>query len=86
MQGRTWLWPLTAHGAIAPQGHPNVLELRVQGPTIQAWVNGQWLATVHDAALGSGQVGLAVNTTTKTDATHAKRALCQWFELRTVVP
>ncbi len=50
----------TGHPAIAPLGQQNVLELRAQGPTFQAWVNGAYVGAAHDAVGGFGRVGIHV--------------------------
>lgn len=51
-----------AHPSIAPLGRQNVLELRVHGPTFQAWVNGTYVAAAHDAVGGFGRVGIHVGS------------------------
>jgi hypothetical protein len=79
------IFPWTSAPAIAPHGYPNVLELRFEGPTLQAWVNGQYIAAVHDPALGIGQVGMCITASTTLQAGEGRRALFRWFEARTVV-
>ena len=72
----------TPSAVIAPLGQVNVVELRVQGPTLEARINDQHVATIHDAVLGIGAAGLRVSA--KPDATTASRATVQWFEMREV--
>lgn len=73
-----------AHNAVAPVGGTNVLELRVQGPTLEAWINGVQLCSVHDAALGIG--GVAIGVGTFRDDKSPRRALWRWLEVREVAP
>lgn len=81
----TRLVPWTSHAAIAPHGYVNVLELRFAGATLQGWVNGQYVAVAHDAALGTGQVGACITTSRKLSPGEMRRALFMWFDVRTVV-
>ena len=81
--GMRALLPWTAHAAVGRVGARNVLELRAQGPTLQAWINGAHVASVHDSVLGIGGVGLAV----KRDApkvTARLATLWEWVEVRMV--
>lgn len=71
-----------AHPAVAPLGATNVLELRVQGPTLQALCNDQELCSVHDAALGIG--GIAIGIGTLASDKLPRRALFRWLEIREV--
>ena len=79
----TPLVPWTASPAVAPLGHPNVIELRLQGPTIEARLNDRHVGTIHDPVLGIGAAGLRVSSTS--NATTMLRAVVQWFELREVI-
>jgi hypothetical protein len=71
------------HPAIVGLGYPNVVEFRFQGPTLQAWINGQMAAAVHDLAILTGQVGIAVGTSQAPKGCAPQRAMCEWFEIRT---
>jgi hypothetical protein len=71
------------HPVVAPLGGTNVIELRVQGPTLQALVNEQEVAAVHDPSLGIG--GIAIGLGTLASDKSAKRALFRWFEIREVM-
>ena len=73
-----------AHDAVAPVGGTNVLELRVQGPTLETWVNGVQLCCAHDAALGIG--GVAIGVGVLETGKRPRRALCRWLEIREVAP
>jgi len=73
----------SAHPAILAHGN-NVLELHVQGPTLEAWVNGVKLCAVHDAALGIG--GVAIGVGTLASDKRARRTLFRWLEIREVAP
>ena len=66
-----------------PPGTPNVLELRVQGPTLEARVNDQHAMTIHDPVLGIGAFGVRVET--KQAAPTHQRVLVQWLEVRQVI-
>lgn len=72
-----------AHPAIAGLGQINVVELRLQGPTIEARINDQHVVTLHDAALGIGAAGVRLSAAT--DLATPARALVQWFEMRQVM-
>jgi hypothetical protein len=72
-----------AHASVAPLGATNVLELRLQGPTLQALCNDQELGTVHDAALGIG--GIAIGIGTLASDKLPRRALFRWLEIREVM-
>lgn len=71
-----------AHPSVALLGATNILELRVQGPTLQALCNGQEIAAVHDAALGIG--GIAIGIGTLASDKLPRRALFRWLEIREV--
>ena len=74
------------HAAVAPRGASNIVELRVQGPTLEGWVNGQRIGAVHDPTLGIGGVALAVGTVHNASETRPQqRALVRWFEVREVM-
>jgi hypothetical protein len=79
----TPLVPWTPCPAAAPIGHVNILELRLQGPTLEARVNDRHVATIHDPVLGIGASGLRVTSPNKSTTMH--RAVVQWFEIRGVV-
>jgi hypothetical protein len=68
---------------VAPPGAPNVIELRVQGPTLEARVNDVHVATVHDPVLGIGAFGLRASASA--NAPGPQRVLVQWFEVRQVI-
>lgn len=68
--------------AIAPLGQVNVVELRLQGPTLEARINDQQVGTFHDAVLGIGAAGLRISA--KPAVTTPSRATVQWFEMRQV--
>lgn len=73
-----------AHDAVAPTSGTNVLELRTQGPTLETWINGVQLGSVHDAALGIGGVALGLGVVG--DGKRPRRALFRWLEIREVAP
>ncbi len=76
-----------AHPAIAPLGRQNVLELRVHGPTFQAWVNGAYVGAAHDAVGGFGKVGIHVGsgyTERRGPPDCSFRVLLQGFDVWTV--
>lgn len=73
----------TPHPAIGGLGQVNVVELRLQGPTIELRVNDQHVMTKHDAALGIGAAGLRISASD--DSTAPARVLVQWFEMRQVM-
>jgi hypothetical protein len=79
------LQPWTKHPAVAPIGARNVIELRALGATLQAWINGVYVAAVHDAVLGIGGIGVA-NVRTAKDAKHSLETLWEWMQVRTVAP
>jgi hypothetical protein len=62
----------------------NVLELRSQGPTLEAWINGVKICAVHDAALGIG--GVAIGIGSFASGKKPQRALFRWLEVREVAP
>ncbi|HEY4102892.1 MAG TPA: hypothetical protein VGM44_03340 [Polyangiaceae bacterium] len=72
-----------AHQALLAKG-TNVLELRAQGPTLEAWINGVKVCAVHDAALGIG--GVAIGVGSFASGKKAQRALFRWLEVREVAP
>jgi len=74
---------LSKHHAIVQKG-TNVLELRVQGPTLEAWINGVQICAVHDAAIGIGGVALGLGSFAS--GKRPQRALFRWFEVREVAP
>jgi len=73
-----------------PVHHPaiqkgnNIIELRAQGPTFEAWANGVQLCSLHDATLGIGGVALGVGAFNSDKA--RKQALFRWLEIREVAP
>ncbi|MBS2026591.1 MAG: hypothetical protein JST54_01700 [Deltaproteobacteria bacterium] len=69
------------HPVVRGVGETNVLELRVQGPTIEGWVNGSRVCATHDAALGIGAVAIAAGTDEK-----QRRILFRSFEVMEVAP
>ena len=77
------LLPFTACAALLPTGSMNVVELRTQGPTLEARVNDQHVATIHDAVLGIGAFGIRAEAAP--DAPTPQRAIATWFEVREVV-
>lgn len=78
------LVPWTKSPVIAPLGQVNVVELRMQGPTLEARINDHHVKTIHDAVLGIGAAGIRFSTKPKTLA--PQRATVQWFEMREVAP
>ena len=74
---------LAKHHAIFQKG-TNVLELRAQGPTLEAWINGVQICAVHDAAIGIGGVALGLGSFA--NGKRPQRALFRWFEVREVAP
>lgn len=77
--GITPFLPWTQFAAVAPVGAWNVVDFRVQGPTLQAWVNDQPIITIHDPVLGIG--GAAAMTSSEG---QAGRAFLKAYELRLV--
>lgn len=77
------LRPGTPSNLVAPPGAMNVLELRVQGPTLEARLNDTHVFTVHDPVLGIGGFGLRVESLPA--ATAPQRTMVAWFEVRQVV-
>jgi hypothetical protein len=75
----TELCGATQHPAVHGLGAINQLELRVQGPTLEGWVNGARVCATHDAALGIGSVAIAAGTSEK-----RRRVLFQSFEVTEV--
>jgi hypothetical protein len=73
----------SAHPAVLARGN-NLLELRVQGPTLEAWINGTKVCAVHDAALGIG--GVAIGVGTFSASKRPQRTLIRWLEVREVAP
>jgi hypothetical protein len=71
------------HRAVVARGN-NVLDLRVQGPTLEAWINGVQLCSVHDAALGIGGVAIGVGSFASNK--RPQRTLIRWLEVREVAP
>ena len=78
------LVPWTQSPMIAPLGQPNIVELRLQGPTLEARINDRHVMTIHDAVLGIGAAGIRLSS--KPKMTTPARATVQWFEMREVVP
>jgi hypothetical protein len=56
--GATPLFGWAEAACVAPVGQENQLELRAQGATLEAWVNGVRVAAVHDPVLGIGWTGM----------------------------
>lgn len=83
--GSAALQAWTKHPAVAPTGSVNVMELRALGATLQAWVNGAYVAAVHDPVLGIGGIGLA-NDRDSTDSKRPLATLWQWMQVRAVAP
>src|SRR5579883_1754402 len=77
------LVPWTQDMRIAPNGYPNEVEMRCQGPTLQGWVNGSQILAVHDAAWGIGSNGPRVGRKTS-DSPHPARIVCHGFDIRMV--
>jgi hypothetical protein len=78
-----FLLPWTPCAFVAPVGAMNVIELRVQGPTLEARLNDQHVATIHDAVLGIGAAGFRAQCTAA--ATTPQRVTATWFEVRQVI-
>ena len=76
------LVPWTPSQAVAQLGVINVVELRMQGPTLEARINDQHVATLHDAVIGIGAAGIRISS--KPGTTTPARATVQWFEMRQV--
>ncbi len=74
----------TKHPAVASTGARNVLELRALGATLQAWVNGAYVAAVHDPVLGIGGVGIANDRSGKDP--KPLPTLWEWMQARVVAP
>ena len=77
------LVPWTFSPLIAPTGQVNIVELRLQGATLEARINDQHVITIHDAVLGIGAAGIRISA--KPETTTPTRATVQWFEMREVV-
>jgi hypothetical protein len=76
--------PYTHCEFIAPERTMNIVEMRTLGPTLQAWINGRHVASVHDPALGCGSFGLMLGTSKEPVPPDPRRILCQWVEVREV--
>jgi hypothetical protein len=74
------LVPWTEHRAILGVGELNHLEIRVQGPAIEGWVNGQPCLRVYDPVYGIGYT--AVMCCNPTD--EPQNFVVCGFEVRTV--
>jgi hypothetical protein len=74
----------TTSASIAPTGQINIVELRLQGPTLEARINDQHVITLHDPFLGVGAAGLRIQA--KPECVTPVRASVQWFEMRRVAP
>ena len=70
------------HPHVHGLGDFNYMELRVQGPTLEGWVNGTRVCGTHDASLGIGGVAIAAGTSEKTN----RRVLFRSFEVTEVAP
>ncbi len=57
----TLITPWTRHAALDRIGHESSLELRVQGPVLEGWLDGQRIAVTHDPYLGMGHVGVRID-------------------------
>jgi hypothetical protein len=79
----TPLIPWSPCPAAGPIGQVTILELRLQGPTLEARVNDRHVATIHDPVLGIGASGLRI--TSQRGSTTMARAVVQWFEIREVI-
>jgi hypothetical protein len=77
------LRPATPSNLVAPPGSMNVLELRVQGPTLEARLNDTHVFTVHDPVLGIGRFGFRVEALPA--STAPQRTMVAWFEVRQVI-
>ena len=77
------LVPFTACPALHPTGTQNVIELRTQGATLEARVNDQHVATIHDPVLGIGSFGIRAEAALA--ATVPQRLVATWFEVRQVI-
>ncbi len=74
------LIPWTENPAIAPLGEPNHLELRLQGPTLEGWINGAPCLRVYDPVYGIGYAGVLMSNPTDEERSFV---VCG-FEVRTV--
>lgn len=70
--------------AIAPVGKTNAIELRVQGPSLQAFVNGENVFTIHEPTYGVGICGLRVGHDGLVKG--PVRVVCHEFHLSEVAP
>ncbi len=74
------LVPWTEHAAVAPLGELNHFELRVQGPTLEGWVNGQPCLRVYDPVYGIGYTGILMSN----PSDQEKSFLVAGYEVRAV--
>ena len=82
LSGLTALTDWTKHPKIAGVGEINDLELRVQGPALEAWVNGQRVCETFDPVLGIGFVGMRAECSAT--ATGSRSLVWSGFETRAV--
>ncbi len=66
--------------AVGAVGQPSVLELRVMGPTLEAWVNGAGPFSVHDPVLGTGIFGVRLEHEEGQPA-HMRRVHVSWMQI-----
>jgi hypothetical protein len=70
--------------SIAPVGKPNAIELRVQGPSLQAFVNGEHVFSIHEPTYGVGVCGLRVGNDGLVKG--AALVVCHEFHVSEVAP
>jgi len=70
------------HPLVRGLGGFNYMELRVQGPTLEGWLNGTKVCATHDASLGIGSTAIAAGTSEKSN----RRVLFRSFEVTEVAP
>ena len=63
---------------------PVELELRVAGPTLHAYIDGERVLSGHDAAFGAGAFGIRVGM--EPDLPPPVRVICHGYEVREVAP
>jgi hypothetical protein len=81
--GATPLFGWAEAACVAPLGQENQIELRAQGATLEAWVNGARVTTVHDPVLGIGWTGIRAMPVDVRPGERV-RMFCRGFEVRGV--